>query len=73
MLAVAGSILVAGVSASIWFDEVGYWLLLAGAIGLLAAVLAAAGPPRRVLPAVLGLIAALPLAGALAVVQRLVR
>jgi len=73
MPAVAGIILVGGVGASIWFDTVGYWLLLAGAIGLLAAVFAAAEPPRRVLTAVLGLIAALPLAVALGFVQRLLR
>jgi hypothetical protein len=73
MPAVAGIILVGGVGASIWFDTVGYWLLLAGAIGLLAAVFAAAEPPRRVLAAVLGLIAALPLAVALGFVQRLLR
>jgi hypothetical protein len=73
MPAIAGVIFVAGISASVYFDEVGYWLLPSGAIGLLAAVFATAEPPRRVLPAVLGLIAALPLAAALALVQRLVR
>jgi hypothetical protein len=73
MPAVAGVIVVTGVGASLGFDEVGYWLLLAGAIGLLAAVFAAAEPPRRVLTAVLGLIAALPLAVALGFVQRLLR
>src|SRR2546422_5044358 len=47
MPAVAGTIFEAGVGASIAFFEVGYWLLLTGAIGLLAAVFAVPGPPRR--------------------------
>ena len=73
MPAVAGIILLAGVTSSIGFDEVGYWLLVTGAIGVLAAVFAAAERPRRVLQGLLGLIAALPLAIALGFVQRLVR
>jgi hypothetical protein len=73
MPAVAGIILVDGFTSAIGFDEVGYWLLLTGAIGLLAGVFAAAEPPRRVLPGVLGLTAALPLAVALGFVQRLLR
>lgn len=69
----AGIILQAGIGASIGFFEVGYWLLLTGAIGLLAGVFAAIERPRRVLHAVLGLIAAIPLAFAVAWVQRLLR
>jgi hypothetical protein len=73
MPAVAGIIVVTGFGASIGFDEVGYWLLFTGAVGLLAAVFAAAETPRRVVHALLGLIAALPLAVALGFVQRALR
>jgi hypothetical protein len=73
MPVVAGTILIAGIGASIGFFEPGYWLLLTGAVGLLAAVFAAAETPRRVLPALLGLVAALPVSVALGFIQRLLR
>ena len=73
MPAVAGIIVVTGFSASIGFDEVGYWLLYTGAVGLLAALFAATETPRHVIHALLGLISALPLAVALGLVQRLLR
>ena len=73
MPAVAGTIIVAGIGASIGFFETGYWLLLTGAVGLLAATFAAAERPRRVLHAFCGLVAALPISVALGLVQRLLR
>ena len=73
MPAVAGIIVVTGFSAAMGFDEVGYWLLFTGAVGLLAAVFAATETPRHVIHALLGLISALPLAVALGLVQRLLR
>jgi hypothetical protein len=73
MPAVAGVIFAAGIGASIGFFETGYWLLLTGALGLLGAVFAAAEPPRRVLLAALGFIAAFPLELALGFLQKLLR
>ena len=73
MPAVAGIVFSVGIGASLGFFEPGYWLLLTGAVGLLAAVFAVAETPRRVLPALLGLVAALPVSVALGFIERLLR
>jgi hypothetical protein len=73
MPAVTGIITVAGFGATINFDELGYWLLYTGGIGLLAALVAAAEAPRRIIAAIIGFIAAVALAVVLGLVQRMLR